>query len=49
MFHLPVLTARDRQADPLSGAFDFTRRPHVQTLILPYRSDCPYGTAFPQT
>ncbi len=49
MFHLPPLTARDRQADPLTGAFDFTKRPHLQTLILPYRGDCPYGTSFPKT
>jgi phospholipase C len=48
-FHLKPLTQRDKEADPLSGAFDFDQKPHLKKLILPYRTDCPYGTAFPQT
>jgi phospholipase C len=43
-FHLKPLTARDRQADPLSGAFDFKHQPDDRTFILNYRSDCPYGS-----
>jgi phospholipase C len=43
-FHLKPLTARDRRADPLSGAFDFNHLPDDKTLILRYRSDCPYGS-----
>jgi len=39
---LKPLTQRDKQADPLSGAFDFTRKP-ADPLVLPYRDDCPYG------
>jgi hypothetical protein len=41
------LTTRDAQADPLTGAFDFSRRPDMRKLILPLRQDCPYGTAPP--
>jgi phospholipase C len=41
---LPPLTQRDAQADPLSGAFDFTQKPDDHKLILPLRTDCPYGT-----
>jgi len=40
---LPPLTARDAQADPLTGAFDFTQKPDDHKLILPLRTDCPYG------
>lgn len=42
---LDPLTARDAQADPLSGAFDFSRPPDLNKLMLPYRTDCPYGTS----
>ena len=37
---LKPMTERDRQADPLSGAFDFTQEPRLDPLILPPR-DCP--------
>jgi phospholipase C len=37
------MTERDGQADPLSGALDFSQPPRMEKLILPYRSDCPYG------
>jgi phospholipase C len=46
IFGLDPLTERDRNADPLSGAFDFSH-PNMHRLILPYRTDCPYGTSFP--
>jgi phospholipase C len=39
------LTERDANADPLSGAFDFTQEPRLQKLVLPFRQDCPYGTS----
>ncbi len=39
---LKPLTQRDKQADPLSGALDFSRKP-AKPLVLPYRDDCPYG------
>jgi phospholipase C len=39
---LKPLTQRDKQADPLSGALDFSRKP-ADPLVLPYRDDCPYG------
>jgi phospholipase C len=39
---LPPMTERDARADPLSGALDF-RSPNFDTLILPLRTDCPYG------
>ena len=42
-FHLKPLTQRDKQANPLKGAFDF-HHPDFSPLILDYRSDCPYGT-----
>jgi phospholipase C len=35
------LTERDANADPLSGAFDFTARPRLKRLALPYRQECP--------
>jgi phospholipase C len=47
VFGLPSLTHRDGQADPLTGAFDFSRPPDLQRLILPLRKDCPYGTSPP--
>ena len=37
---LKPLTQRDKQADPLSGAFDFTQKPRLDPLIIPPR-DCP--------
>ena len=37
---LKPMTDRDRRADPLSGAFDFTQEPRMDPLILPQR-DCP--------
>jgi phospholipase C len=43
-FHLKPLTERDRRADPLSGAFDFHHASNDKPLILPYRSNCPYGS-----
>jgi phospholipase C len=43
-FGLPALTARDRNADPLSGAFDFEAPPRIEKLVFPPRKDCPYGT-----
>jgi phospholipase C len=43
LFDVPPLTERDRQADPLTGAFDFESPPRPAKLILPYREDCPYG------
>jgi phospholipase C len=43
-FELPALTARDRNADPLSGAFDFGSPPRMERLVYPMRKDCPYGT-----
>ena len=39
---LKPLTERDKQADPLSGALDFDRKP-ADPLVLDYREDCPYG------
>jgi phospholipase C len=39
---LPPMTDRDAQADPLTGALDF-EEPNFEKLILPYRTDCPYG------
>jgi phospholipase C len=41
---LEPLTARDRTADPLSGALDFAAPPRPQKLTFPLRQDCPYGT-----
>jgi phospholipase C len=38
---LHPMTARDAEADPLSGALDFDR-PNFDRLFLPYRDDCPY-------
>ena len=37
---LKPMTERDRQADPLSGAFDFSQEPRLDPLIIPPR-DCP--------
>jgi phospholipase C len=45
IFGLDPLTHRDKNSDPLSGAFDFSH-PNFKKLILPYRKDCPYGTSF---
>jgi phospholipase C len=43
LFGLDPMTDRDKNADPLSGAFDF-EHPNFDKLVLPLRSDCPYGT-----
>ena len=45
VFDLDPMTKRDRDADPLSGAFDF-ENPNFDKLVLPLRDDCPYGTSF---
>ena len=37
---LKPMTGRDRRADPLSGAFDFSQEPRLGPLIVPPR-DCP--------
>jgi phospholipase C len=37
---LEPMTERDADADPLSGAFDFTQEPRTEPLILS-RRDCP--------
>jgi hypothetical protein len=37
---LKPMTDRDRQADPLSGAFDFEQEPRLEPLLLEPR-DCP--------
>jgi phospholipase C len=47
IWDLEPLTERDAQADPLTGAFDFSAPPDLRTLILPLRQDCPYGTEPP--
>jgi phospholipase C len=47
LFDLEPMTERDAQADPLSGAFDF-EEPRFRKLVLPLRTDCPYGTTFAQ-
>ena len=39
---LPALTPRDRRADPLTGALDFSQKPDMKKLILKERTDCPY-------
>jgi phospholipase C len=45
VFELDPMTKRDRDADPLSGAFDF-ENPNFDKMVLPLREDCPYGTSF---
>jgi phospholipase C len=45
IFHLHPMTERDAQASPLAGAFDF-EHPNFKKLLLPLRTDCPYGTTF---
>ena len=47
VFGLRAMTDRDAQADPLTGAFDFAH-PDFDKLILPLRTDCPYGTSLSQ-
>ena len=47
LFGLDPMTDRDRDADPLSGAFDFAD-PNFDKLVLPLREDCPYGTSTTQ-
>lgn len=43
---LKSLTARDKRASPLSGAFDFSKPPNTTPLVLKLRDECPYGTSF---
>jgi phospholipase C len=43
IFGLKSMTDRDANASPLAGAFDFDH-PNFKKLILPLRTDCPYGT-----
>ena len=43
IFGLDPMTDRDRNANPLAGAFDWDT-PNFEPLILDLRSDCPYGT-----
>jgi phospholipase C len=45
LFGLEPMTARDRHANPLLGAFDF-QNPRFKKLVLPLRDECPYGTSF---
>jgi phospholipase C len=40
---LKPMTDRDARADPLSGSFDFAH-PNFDPLVLPYRTNCPYGS-----
>ena len=47
VFGLRSLTHRDGRADPLTGAFDFSKPPDMRRLILPLRLDSPYGNAPP--
>jgi phospholipase C len=49
VFGLKPMTDRDAQADPLTGAFDFSSPPRLDPLILPFRTDCPYGSKPPFT
>jgi phospholipase C len=49
LFKLPAMTERDKQANPLVGALDFRNPPDLKPLVLPYRTDCPYGTDLPRT
>jgi len=41
LFGLEPMTARDRHANPLLGAFDF-QNPRFKKLVLPLRDDCAY-------
>ncbi len=43
---LKPLTDRDKQANPLRGALDFSDPPDLHPLILKLRDDCPYGNTF---
>jgi phospholipase C len=45
---LTPLTERDKNANPLSGALDFTDPPRLDKLVLPLNQDCPYGTTVAQ-
>jgi phospholipase C len=44
LHNLPNLTERDKNANPLLGALDFTDPPRLSPLVLPLKQDCPYGT-----
>ena len=46
LHELRPLTERDAQANPLEGAFDFSKPPDTDPLILKLRDECPYGTSF---
>ena len=48
-FGVQPMTQRDGQANPLSGAFDFSQKPHLNKLILPYQHCPSYGNSFPKT
>jgi phospholipase C len=43
LFGLPPMTNRDKGADPLTGALDFSQKPRLSKLIMRPRDDCPYG------
>ncbi len=47
LFGVQPMTERDANANPLAGAFDF-QHPNFDKLLLPLRTDCPYGTSFAQ-
>jgi phospholipase C len=49
LFDVPSMTQRDKQANPLLGALDFSDPPNLKPLVLPYRHDCPYGNDFAPT
>jgi phospholipase C len=43
MHGLKPMTARDAQADPLTGALDFDSPPNLEPYVLDRRTDCPYN------
>jgi hypothetical protein len=45
LHELEPMTERDANADPLSGAFDFTQEPRLEPLILEPRDDCDEAAA----
>ncbi|HSL11792.1 MAG TPA: alkaline phosphatase family protein, partial [Actinomycetota bacterium] len=45
LHELEPMTERDATADPLSGAFDFTRNPRLEPLVLEPRDDCDAAAA----
>jgi phospholipase C len=46
LYGLKSLTERDAQANPLEGAFDFSKPPNTDPLILKLRDECPYPSSF---